>query len=171
MLRKLTPEIYWFIYENYSEDELIQFLGLKSFHELCREKEKYSKGLSTYNKSFVNFKLFDIHSGLYIGNCGFHTWYTEHQRAEIGYDLCSDVLMRKGLMTEALETIIRYGFTQMNLQRIEAFVGSGNIASLKLLDKFGFQKEGHLRNHYVKNDCVQDSLLFSLLKDEYKPVH
>ena len=168
VLRKLTPEIYWFIHENYSDDELMDFLALKSFHELSREKEKYARGLSTFNKSFVNFKLFDLRSGIHIGNCGFHTWYIEHFRAEIGYDICTDSLKRKGYMTEALQAIIDYGFKKMNLNRIEAFTGLNNIASLRLMDKFGFQKEGHLRKHYHKNDETQDSVVFSLLKNEYR---
>ena len=170
VLRKLTPEVYWFVHENYSDDELMQFLALKSFHELKREKEKYNCGLSTYNKSFVHFKLYDRLSGSPIGNCGFHTWYTEHARAEIGYDICSDQLMGTGLMTEALGAVIDYWFNRMDLNRIEAFVGLNNTASLKLLAKFGFQKEGHLRLHYHKNEQTEDSLVYSLLKNEYAPV-
>lgn len=169
LLRKLTPEVYWFIHENYTDDELMEFLALKSFCELTKEKEKYAKGLSTHNKSFVNFKLFDLHSGLHIGNCGFHTWYVEHYRAEIGYDICTETLKGKGFMTEALQSILEYGFGSMNLNRIEAFVSPQNIPSLKLMQKFGFQQEGHLRQHYNKNDEIQDSAVFSLLKHEYRP--
>ncbi len=166
-LRKLTPEIYQHIYENYSDEMIMDFLALKSSDELNKEKEKYNKGISTYNRSFVNFRLFDNESRQHVGNCGFHTWYTEHFKAEIGYDIPNESFKRRGFMTEALRTIFDYGFNIMKLNRIEAFVGPDNIPSLKLMDIFGFKKEGHMRQHYCKNNEMQDSVIFSLLRSEY----
>lgn len=167
ILRKLTPGVLKSIYENYSDDEQMRFLGLKLKDELVLEKEKYKKGLTTFKTSFVNFKLFDKETNVHIGNCGFHTWYVDHLRAEIGYDLVDDSFKQNGLMSEALQAIIPYGFNKMNLHRIEAFVGLENIPSLKLMDKFGFTKEGLLRQHYRKNGTIEDSLVFSLLKSDY----
>lgn len=168
VLRKLTPETYRYIYENYSDEQVMNFLALKSSHELNKEKDKYTQGLSTYNRSFVNFKLFDNETSHHVGNCGFHTWYTEHFRAEIGYDMIDESVRRKGLMSEALQIVIDYGFNTMNLHRIEALVGPGNIPSLKLMDKFGFRREGHMRQHYHKNGEIHDSIIFSLLRSEYE---
>jgi ribosomal-protein-alanine N-acetyltransferase len=111
--------------------------------------------------------LFEKSTSLYVGNCGFHTWCPEHYRAEIGYDMIDDMHKNKGYMTEALCTIIAYGFNEMKLNRIEALIGPNNIPSLKLLQKFGFTKEGYLREHYCKNGEIQDSIFYALLKSEY----
>lgn len=167
LLRKFTPELYKIVFDKYSTREQMLAFAFETETALHKEKEKYEKGISTHNKSFVNFKLFDKKSGLHIGNCGFHTWYTEHFRAEIGYDLIDDVYKNKGFMTEALQTILAYGFTEMKLNRIEALIGPNNIPSFKLLQKFGFRKEGHLREHYCKNGEIQDSVIYALLKSEY----
>ena len=70
-------------------------------------------------------------------------------------------------MSEAILRIIDYGFSQMNLHRIEAFIGPANIASQKLVEKLGFQKEGVLREHYRKQGVIEDSIVYSLLKKEY----
>ena len=56
----------------------------------------------------------------------------------------------------------------MNLHRIEALAASYNIPSLKLLDKMNFKKEGVLREHYSVNDRMEDSVVFSLLKSEFR---
>jgi ribosomal-protein-alanine N-acetyltransferase len=52
-------------------------------------------------------------------------------------------------MTEAVSSIIDYGFNKLNLHRIEALVGSNNIPSLKIMENHNFTKEGLLRQHYV----------------------
>lgn len=167
-LRKLTPEVYKTLFTSFSDGEIMDFLGLKSVGELNNEKEKFHKGLSTYNRSFVWFLLFHKEAKEIIGSCGFHTWYTDHNRAEIGYSLKNDLYKNQGLMKEAIDPAINYGFEVMKLYRIEAFVAPDNTPSLKLMEYFGFTKEGHLREHYLKNNVMEDSVVFSLLKSEYK---
>ncbi|CAM3562251.1 acetyltransferase, ribosomal protein N-acetylase [Flavobacterium saliperosum S13] len=167
ILRKLTPETYDYLFQQYNDNELKAFLGLVTEEELEKEKDKFRKGIATYNKSFVNFQLIDKQTNTVMGACGFHTWYTEHRRAEIGYALNSDVHKGKGIMSEALKAVIDYGFREMDLNRIEAFIGPKNEPSLRLVQKLNFTKEGHLRKHYCKNNIMEDSLVFSLLRDEY----
>ena len=70
-------------------------------------------------------------------------------------------------MTEAVSSIIDYGFTKLKLHRIEALVGSNNIPSLKIIEKNRFIKEGLLRQHYYIADKYEDSVLFSKLYNEY----
>lgn len=164
-LRKITPEVYDYIYNTLSEEEQLRFLSLVSLEELKKEQEKHKKGLATYNKTFVYFHLIDKETELVIGWCGYHTWYIDHNRAEIGYELIDDTYKNKGFMTEALQLIIAYGFDQMSLNRIEAFISLENIPSFKLLTKFGFMQEGLLKNHYLKDGAYEDSAVFSLLKD------
>ena len=107
-------------------------------------------------------------SGNNIGWCGYHLWYTEHQRAEIGYVMEDNNFRGKGLMTEAMRLIISYGFKEMNLNRIEALIEPNNTPSLKLAENFQFVKEGHMRDHYIKNGIAEDSLIYALLKKDYK---
>ena len=168
ILRILTPEVYDFIYQNLSTEEQMKFLGLSSAEELAKEKDKYDQGLSMFNKSFCGFQLIDKASDKIIGWCSYHIWYTEHNRAEIGYGLFDDSFKQKGLMSEALSPIIEYGFITMKLHRIEALVATYNIPSLKLLDKMNFKKEGVLREHYFVNDRMEDSVIYSLLKNEFR---
>jgi len=70
-------------------------------------------------------------------------------------------------MSEALKTILKYGFEKMQLHRVEAFIGSENEASLNLVKKFNFTYEGKMRQHYKVKEKMEDSLVFSLLKHEF----
>lgn len=57
--------------------------------------------------------------------------------AEIGYELHPD-FQKKGLMQEAIEAVLQYAFTTMEFQRIEAYLLTGNLASIRLLERNGF---------------------------------
>ena len=160
-----TPEVLNHVFEEMNEDELMQFFGAKSAEGLAKEKMRQAKGRTTFNKSFAYFHL--IKDDEVIGWCGYHTHYTDHDRAELGYVLYDEVHMGKGYMQEALEAVIAYGFKTIKLHRIEAMVGLNNGPSLALLNKFNFSKEGLLREHYLKNGKHEDSLVYSLLRSEY----
>ena len=165
-LRKYSQDIADYIFKNYSDDQLKLFLNIGTAKEMEKEKEQYSIGYSTYNKTFLYFHLLDKNSKRLIGWCGYHTWYPKHSRAELGYEVFSKDDMGKGFMSEALDAVIKYGFLQMNLHRIEAFLASYNSPSMKLMEKFNFVKEGNLRKHYFVNGKMEDSLVFSLLKSD-----
>jgi ribosomal-protein-alanine N-acetyltransferase len=164
VLRKFTPESFDKIYGTLDEAEQMEVLGLKSVDELAVERKKYADGLSTYNKKFAYFQLLDRGSKEIMGWCGYHTWYVDHNRAELGYGLFKDERKRKGYMMEALAPIIEYGFVKMHLNRIEAFVGDNNVASLRVLQKQGFKPAGVMREHHRAKEKPEDSLVFSLLK-------
>jgi len=168
-LRKLSPEVFKHLYSHYTPDQQMEFLGLDK-EDLAAEKAKYDKGYATFNKSYCYFKIVAQESQKVIGWCGFHTWYTDHHRAEIGYGLYEDGYKQQGLMSEALKAILDYGFHEMGLHRVEALIGKENQASLALVKKFGFQYEGNLREHYNVAGTMEDSLIFGLLKHEYKPL-
>ncbi len=142
ILRKSTQEGFDSIYSDMSQEEQLDILGLNSIEKLQEEKEKYRKGLSTYNKKFLYHQLIDKKTSTIIGLCGIHTWYTDHNRAEIGYGLFDDNYKSKGIMSEAIVSIVDNGFVNMNLERIEAFVSPNNIHSIKLLERRNSRKKG-----------------------------
>jgi [ribosomal protein S5]-alanine N-acetyltransferase len=167
LLRKISPKELNYFFENCSEETIRKELNILTDSQFAKEKEKFNKGYSDYRRSLLGFQLIDKTTREIIGNCGYHNWQAEHRRAEIGYDLAKDEFKRKGLMSEAMKAVIDYGFGSMKLIRIEACVSPNNEASLKLLQKFNFVKEGYLRQHYYKDGVMEDSLFFSLLKEEF----
>ena len=167
LLKGLSPDDMKYIFENCPKPEIKRILGHRSEEEYLTEENKHKNGYSTYNRSFKLFLLTDKASDTIIGRCGIHNWNAAHRRAEIGYVMGDENDKRKGLMTEALGAVIEYGFNKLNLNRIEALVGVGNIPSLRLMEKYNFIKEGLLRQHYHVSDKYEDSVLFSKLHQEY----
>ena len=166
-LRLLTDDDYENLLRNADDDNASRLLGIP-IPDLETHRTRAIKGYGTYNKSMCIFQLLTPEDATIIGWCGYHTWYLDHYRAELGYALFDDGHKGKGLMSEALVPIIKYGFEQMNLNRIEAFVGPENTGSNKLLQKFHFVKEGQMRAHFFKTNQMEDSIVYSLLKREFE---
>lgn len=168
LLRRLTVKDYDEIFKHYTPRDAMLFLGMKTEEEYQSFKKKYDAGLENYRSSFVAFQLIEKDSANIIGDCSFHTWQKAHSRAEVGYGINDEQFKQQGYMREALRAVVDYGFAEMKLNRIEAYVSTQNIASQKLVMNMGFVQEGLLREHYCKDGVLEDSLVFGLLKKDYK---
>ncbi|MBA3940553.1 MAG: GNAT family N-acetyltransferase [Sphingopyxis sp.] len=87
---------------------------------------------------------------------------------EIGYILRRD-LWSRGIAREAAARVIDHGFGDLGLRRIFADTDPDNAASIALLERLGFQREGRLRGEWETHIGVRDSLIFGLLRDEWSP--
>ncbi|MBN2499972.1 MAG: GNAT family N-acetyltransferase [Anaerolineales bacterium] len=101
-----------------------------------------------------------------IGSVGLRDWDRRVNSVEVGYDLAY-VYWNQGMMTEALAAALRFGFEQMQVNRVQAMVVLGNEASLRVLEKLGFQHEGICRDAWFDNEQYQDLHLLSLLRREF----
>jgi ribosomal-protein-alanine N-acetyltransferase len=99
-----------------------------------------------------------------IGTIGFNNFEANH-RATIGYDLQA-VHWGNRYAVEAINAVAEYGFTHLNINRIEAEVMQGNHASEKVLAAAGFKNEGILRQWMYWNGQHYDMTMFSLLSGD-----
>ena len=83
--------------------------------------------------------------------------------AIIGYWL-SEELWGRGIMPEAVKLVTEYAFTRLNVIRIQASVYSKNPASMQVLEKAGYVKEGVMRNAVIKSGEILDEHLYAILK-------
>jgi len=167
ILKGISPDVMKHIFNALTKPEIKKILGHRSEEDYQKEAAKHKNGYSSYNRSFILFLLTDKDSNNVIGRCGLHNWNKEHKRAEIGYIMENENFKGKGLMSEAINAIIDYGFNKMNLNRIEALVGVGNIPSLGLMEKYNFKREGVMRQHCHISNQFEDSIMFSKLYCEY----
>ncbi len=164
LLKEINPENFNLIFKQLDDKKIIETLSLKTNEELEREREKFLGGAARWDISFKNWLIIDKESKKIIGRCGFHTWFTKHFKSEMGYMLTEETFKRKGLMTEALREIVKYGLEEMELHRIFACISPDNVASLKIIEKLNFSYEGHLKEDYFYGNNFDDSLIYCLLK-------
>lgn len=103
-----------------------------------------------------------------IGTIGFMWFQRENNAAEVGYSL-SRKYWNRGIMTEALNEVIRYGFCEARLHRIEAQHEVSNPASGAVMRKCGMRLEGTLRGRLYNKGRYVDVDLYSILREEYFP--
>ena len=97
-----------------------------------------------------------------IGVIGHYRIKPEHYRSEIGYMILPE-FNGKGIVTEAVQEVVKYGFEAMQLHSIEAVIDPDNIASAKVLEKNNFVKEAHLKENEFYDGRFYDSVIYSLL--------
>jgi ribosomal-protein-alanine N-acetyltransferase len=114
----------------------------------------------------IRWAITDRESGAFLGSGGFWRWDQRHYRAEVGYDLAPQH-WGKGLMTEAVGAMVRFGFDVMRLHSVEANIDPLNEASRRVLLKLGFKQEGLLRESYFYAKQFLDTAVFSLLEADF----
>ncbi len=97
-----------------------------------------------------------------IGSIGFWRMEKEHYRSEVGYVLHPEH-HGKGIMSEALKSILHYGFYTMNLHSVEANIDPENTPSKNLLESNGFIREAYFKENYFFDGKFYDSAIYSLL--------
>lgn len=102
-----------------------------------------------------------------VGEVGYYRTDLANHRAEIGYMLRPD-LWRKGIISEALNEVISFCFTEMKLHSISANINPGNSASRQILLKHGFEKEAYFKEDYYFQGKFLDSEIYGLLNRNWK---
>jgi ribosomal-protein-alanine N-acetyltransferase len=97
-----------------------------------------------------------------IGIIGHYRMKPEHYRTEVGYMLFPKYNGR-GIVSEALQKVVDYGFNDMKLHSIEAILDPENKGSERVLLKNGFVKEGHLLENEYYEGRFLDSMIYSKL--------
>lgn len=104
---------------------------------------------------------------LLIGTCTLFKIDQQCRRAEVGYGIAPQ-FWRKGFMAEAVSALLEFGFTEMNLNRVEADIDPRNTASGKSLEKLGFLQEGFLRERWIVGEEISDSAIYGLLRKDWQ---
>lgn len=87
---------------------------------------------------------------------------------ELGYWL-GEPFWGKGIMVKAVNAVVALAFeNNKELSRIYAQVYERNHASVRVLEKAGFTREGIMRKAIIKNGVIMDAGLYSLIRDENK---
>lgn len=99
----------------------------------------------------------------FLGICSYNMIDIQNHRAEISGELHPEY-WRTYIGQETFLSVIKFGFENLNLHSITAKVSPQNKATIGILEKFGFQKEGHLVDRFFNGDNYEDQYLFSLIK-------
>lgn len=146
VLRRITRE---------DRDDMFEYASLPCVTEYllwdAHPDRRYTARYLSYLQSryragdFYDWAVTDRVSGKMIGSCGFADIDFQNDSAEAGY-VINPNYSGHGVATEALVEVIRFGFENLGLNRIEARFMLGNNASLRVMQKAGMTFEGEIRD-------------------------
>ena len=165
-LREIQQEDTESIYKLLSIPEVIKHDSFELFTDIEQAEEVLESLKDEYKQQRAIF--WGIHLKEQAELIGFCKCKLEipKVRAGFGYSLRHDY-WNMGIMTETLGSIIDFTFNTMDVNRIEATVATQNKASLRVLEKLGFIKEGVLRQRSCFRGRYHDMVMLSLLKAEH----
>lgn len=114
----------------------------------------------------INWVITEKDSDSLIGIIGFFRTQHENFRSELGYMILPQH-HGKGYVTEAIATVLSFGFNTLNLHSVNAIIDPNNFASEKVLQKNRFRKEAHFVQDFFWNNEFLDSAHYGLLKSEF----
>lgn len=169
LLRNVTLDDAPDLLVNASDPEVARYTTWEPYDSVEEARRFLESVISTYERGEpANWGLELKENGRFIGMCGFmaDSWEPEYARASLGYAIGREYWGR-GLVTEAVQAAIQFGFEKLSLNRIEARCVAENTASERVMQKVGMSSEGTLRDYVFRKGRYWDYKVYSILRREY----
>lgn len=155
-------------YVNWLNDsEVTQYLETKWVEQTMETIQNFVESQRENNHS-VLFAIISKESNLHIGNIKIGPVNEHHKHADISYFIGNKAYWNKGIATETIRLICKFGFEELGLNKVEAGAYETAVASWKALEKNGFKREGVLREQAYLNDRYIAVFRYGLLKKEWE---
>ncbi|CAM3575499.1 GNAT family protein [Paenibacillus lupini] len=169
-LRKITLKDAEDMYYYCSNEEVPKYASWYPHKTITETKEAIERVLIQWNnKSLVHWGIEYKENSRLIGTIEFVTWDRQHKIAEIGYAISPDY-WGKGNATESAREVIKFGFTNMDIVRIQAKCYLENIGSARVMEKAKMSFEGIIRKGLFIKGRHQDLKIYSILKEEFQSI-
>lgn len=156
----------------------------KSFNDYELQKFKWSGAIFPWSQQQTEEFLFNhyekhkqrqygfaietIEDGNYIGWCGYKNRNDVNGTAEVAIAIVDKEYWGKGYGTDAMRTLIKFLFVELNLRKVILYVSQINERGIKSYKKIGFVEEGRLRKQDYRGGKYYDSIIMGLFREEFK---
>lgn len=171
VLRRITTNDYQDMYENWVKyEEVCRYFPFNPITDIDIYKEKVHKWATNYESdTYFHWVIEWKENAELIGTINLGNVVESCFMADTSYML-SPQYWGRGIMTEVLQAILNYAFYEIELNRVQAEVFDGNIASEHVLKKCGMLFEGIARQKYYKNGIYIDTAQYAILRDDFKNI-
>ena len=162
MLRRINYNDINDLFEMRKDPEMNKYIDTKLEENIQETKayiDKMNKGVD-YNK-WIIWALEHKVSKKVIGSISIWNINMEQSNGELGYGIIPKY-QGKGLMKEALLSVIKYGFNVMKLKSLDAYTEEHNVKSINLLEKCNFIEVNRVNDDGYFNDRVYHMIEFRL---------
>lgn len=166
-LRKITMDDAPDIFEYAHVPEVSEFL-LWYPHQTIQDSIEFIKFAEEKftNDEWMIFGIELKEKRKLIGTIDIRGWKGVNNCTETGY-VISNEYWNKGITTEALRSVIKFSFDELQLNRMETHCEEENIGSWKVMEKCGMKYEGTLREKVFVKERYRSMKMYSILRSEY----
>ena len=167
-LRQLQDEDKQAIFDIYSDEEsakLDDWIPFKTVEEATALIEQSKKNF--IDKNELRYGIEDLSRKCLIGSCGVFGFDDWNKKCMIYYQVNHNE-RNKGFATNAIKLLVKFIFEELCANRIEAYVTPGNTASVRVLEKNGFQNEGILREMEYYKDKFWDGIVMGMIRKDFE---
>ena len=154
------------VFALYSDPEVCRYWSFATWTEPAQAEAWLAERMPMRPPAAYGWALTETGEDRFIGTIALFSLSGPNQRAELGYSLLPS-RQGRGLAREAVRLALDHAFGPLGLERIEADVDPRNEASWRLLEHFGFRREGLLRNRWRVGGEFADSYIYGLLRAEH----
>lgn len=167
ILRSVTIDDTYALFSILSNKNTMRFITANPIKSKEEMHKAIVKSLTKFaDRQEIPWVIIDKDSQSLIGQFRLHKLDFWHRKAEMGAVIHEDI-QGKGVMTEILKTMIPFVFETLELNKLVGDIFAGNEGSRKLLEKFGFKKEGILRQTDFDGERYHDTIVYSLLAEDF----
>lgn len=167
-LREVRDDDAAALFAIHSDARVMRYWSYPAWTELAQAEQKIADIQRQRRElDMLVWAIADADTDLQIGSSAIFYMDLTQARAEIGYSLHPD-WQGRGLASEALQLVLGYAFTELGLRRIEADIDPRNLPSCRLVERFGFVREGLLRERWHVNGEICDSAIYGLLRQDFR---
>lgn len=164
LLRRMTDADASALFSLRTNDKVMQFIGREKM-EAIEEAETFIQKINASvdaNESIMWAITLAEEPGTMIGTICFWNIQKDHYRAEVGYVLHPG-FWSKGIMKEAVQAVVDFGFNEIKLHGIEGHINPENVVSGIVLERCGFVREAYFKENFYFRGKFFDSAIYCLL--------
>jgi RimJ/RimL family protein N-acetyltransferase len=170
-LRALEPTDAERAFQWINDREVTQFLMARYPMSLAAEREWVTNASKPNEFGDARFAIETKTDQVHIGMCGLHRARPEDRGAELGIMIGDKSYWNGGYGTDAMLTVLRFGFEQMNLHKVALGVFDFNERAKAVYTKCGFVEEGRSREEVFQDGRYVDVIRMSVLRLEWEAMH
>lgn len=169
VLRRIVPDDYQMMYENWARyEDVCRYFPFNPIENIDVYKEKVYRWVTNYESdTYFHWVIEWKETSELIGTINLGSVEESCLMADTSYML-SPKYWGQGIMTEVLQAVLNYAFNEIGLNRVQADVFDGNIASEHVLTKCGMRLEGIARQKYYKNGEFIDTAQYAIIRCDFK---
>lgn len=154
-----------------NDPEVTRWLALR--YPIGREAEREILARLTRANGYGDaaFAVEDRATGEHLGTISLFDAKPESRVAELGIFLGAKDRWGEGFGYDALVTLLRFGFWEMNLRRVELSVLDGNTRAKALYERVGFEEAGRRPGHWYKHGAPLDDFVMSISREAFEAKH